>query len=197
MLRVRLLGALALEFDGTALAPPRAAAARALLAYLALNPGPQPRGELAGRFWPDVLDESARQSLRNALWVLRRDLGPAGDTILARGDGLALVDDAQVDARELDAALDRGDAAAAAELAERGELLRGFEDEWALAARDERRDRLGAVLAARVGSATEPAAAIEWARRRARLDPLSEGAVRGLMAAFVAARGSRRRAGGV
>ena len=89
--------------------------------------------------------------------------------------------------RELDAALDRGDVAAAAELAERGELLRGFEDEWALAARDERRDRLGAALAARAGDATDPAAAIEWARRRARLDPLSEGAVRGLMAAFVAA----------
>ena len=187
MLRVRLLGALALEFDGAPLAAPRAAAARALLAYLALNPGPQPRGELAGRFWPDVLDESARQSLRNALWVLRRDLGPAGDAIEAGGDGLALAEGVDVDARELDAALDRGDVAAAAELAERGELLRGFEDEWALAARDERRDRLGAALAARAGSATEPSAAIEWSLRRARLDPLSEGAVRGLMSAFAAA----------
>lgn len=53
--------------DGRPLPPPRAAAARALLAWLALHPGPQPRGELAPRFWPDVLDESARQSLRNAL----------------------------------------------------------------------------------------------------------------------------------
>ena len=187
MLRVRLVGALALEFDGAPLAAPRAAAARALLAYLALNPGPQPRGELAGRFWPEVLDESARQSLRNALWVLRRDLGPAGDAIEVGGDGLALTDGVEVDARELDAALERGDVAAAAELAERGELLHGFEDEWALAARDERRDRLGAALAARAGTASDPTDALEWSLRRARLDPLSEGALRGLMSAYAAA----------
>jgi DNA-binding SARP family transcriptional activator len=187
MLRVRLLGALALEFDGDPLAAPRAGGARALLAYLALNPGPQPRGELASRFWPDVLDESARQSLRNALWALRRDLGPAGDVIAATGDSLALVDGVQVDARELDAALDRGDVAAAAELAERGELLRGFEDEWALAAREERRDRLGAALASCAASASEPLLALAWCRRRARLEPLSEDAVRGLMSALAAA----------
>ena len=73
---------------------------------------------------------------------------PGGRRVVADGDSLALADGVEVDARELDAALDRGDVAAAAELAERGELLRGFEDEWALAARDERRDRLGAALAA-------------------------------------------------
>ena len=41
------------------------------------NPGPQPRGRLAARFWPDVLDESARASLRVALTELRQALGPA------------------------------------------------------------------------------------------------------------------------
>src|SRR5262249_1776940 len=34
------------------------------------------RGEVAARFWPDVLDSSARQSLRSAVWALRRALGP-------------------------------------------------------------------------------------------------------------------------
>src|ERR1044071_896602 len=71
MLRVRVLGEL--ELDG--LTPPASRRARALLAYLALNPGPQPRGALAARFWPDVLDESARTSLRGALADVRRVVG--------------------------------------------------------------------------------------------------------------------------
>ena len=47
----------------------------ALFAYLALAPAGASRNELATRFWPDVLDESARASLRSALWALRRQLG--------------------------------------------------------------------------------------------------------------------------
>lgn len=187
MLRIRLLGTFALEFEGRALPAPRASAARGLLAYLALHPGPQPRGELAGLFWPDVLDESARQSLRNAIWTLRRDLGPAAGAICADGDALSLAGDVEVDGRALDAALDRGDVAAAVEAAERGELLRGFEEEWAIAARDERRERLGAALARRVAGAADPQEAVEWARRRARLDPLSEAAARALMSALAGA----------
>ncbi|HWF74294.1 MAG TPA: hypothetical protein VG186_13175 [Solirubrobacteraceae bacterium] len=35
------------------------------------------RAELASRFWPDVLDQSARASLRSAVWALRRRLGEA------------------------------------------------------------------------------------------------------------------------
>ena len=42
-----------------------------------LHPGAHPRGELAARFWPDVLDSSARASLRSAVWALRRALGPS------------------------------------------------------------------------------------------------------------------------
>jgi DNA-binding SARP family transcriptional activator len=187
MLRLRLLGALALEHDEQDLAPPRAAAARAILAYLALHPGPQTRTTLSSRFWPDVLDESARQSLRNALWTLRRDLGPAADAVVTEGDTLRLADDVEVDARRLDAALARGDAAAAADLAERGTLLQGFEDEWALAAREERNDAVSAALAAEAAAAEDPATAVAWARRRARLDPLSEAATRDLMAALAAA----------
>jgi DNA-binding SARP family transcriptional activator len=66
MLRVRLAGSLALESDGREIPLPPSRRARALLAYLAAHPGPHARGELAASFWPDVLDESARTSLRAA-----------------------------------------------------------------------------------------------------------------------------------
>ena len=56
MLRVRLLGGLTLEADGGPLAVPASRPARELLAWLALHPGPQPRFELALRFWPEVLE---------------------------------------------------------------------------------------------------------------------------------------------
>src|ERR671933_605874 len=75
MLRVRLLGELEIEADGVRLATPAGRRARALLGYLALHPGPHPRGALAARFWPDVLDESARTSLRGALADIRRSVG--------------------------------------------------------------------------------------------------------------------------
>ena len=44
--------------------------------------GSHPRPQLATRFWPDVLDESARTSLRGALAALRRSLGPDADSYL-------------------------------------------------------------------------------------------------------------------
>lgn len=192
MLRIGLLGGLSLEIDGEPRPAPRAARARELLAWLALHPGPQPRGELAARFWPDVLDESGRQSLRNALWSLRRDLEPHAALIVSDRDTLALTGDESpatargqpalaVDSRTLDAALARGDPGVAVELAERGELLRGFEQEWAIAEREDRRDRLGRLLATQIARTTDPADAARWARRRARLDPDSEDAVRDLM----------------
>ena len=56
----------------------------ALLAWLALHPGMQPRGRVAARLWPDVMDESARRSLRTALLDLRAALGPARGRAPAR-----------------------------------------------------------------------------------------------------------------
>ncbi|HET8953279.1 MAG TPA: hypothetical protein VFN44_22345, partial [Solirubrobacteraceae bacterium] len=70
MLEVRLAGGLRLRAGGTELAPPASRRARGVLAYLALHPAAHARGPLAARFWPDVLDESARTSLRAALTEL-------------------------------------------------------------------------------------------------------------------------------
>ena len=68
---------------------------------------PHARAQLAARFWPDVLDESARTSLRAALSELRRALGPAAGHLVATRETVAL-DGAglAVDTRAFDAALD-------------------------------------------------------------------------------------------
>src|SRR3954453_797463 len=78
MLRVRLLGELSVETAEGELVAPRSRPARELLAWLALHPGMHPRLELASRFWPDVLESSARASLRTALHELRRAGGGDG-----------------------------------------------------------------------------------------------------------------------
>ena len=92
MLRVRLAGSLRIEADGHEVAPPRSRRARGLLAYLAAHPGPHSRGHLAARFWPDVLDDSARASLRAALTELRQALGPHAASLVATRDTVALED---------------------------------------------------------------------------------------------------------
>ena len=87
MLRVLVLGELAVEVDGRPLPLPDGRPARALLGYLALHPGPHARAALAARLWPDVLDESARTSLRGALADVRRALGEAADEHLVATRG--------------------------------------------------------------------------------------------------------------
>src|SRR5690349_16298722 len=106
MLEVRLGSGLALRADGQEIAPPASKRARALLAYLALHPGPHLRARLAARFWPDVLDESARASLRVALTELRQALGPAAaQHLVATRDTVSLDGpDVTVDVREFQAA---------------------------------------------------------------------------------------------
>src|SRR3954468_3739425 len=90
VLRVRLLGELQADLDGLPVTPPASRRAWGLLAWLALHPGEHARGSVAAHFWPDVLDSSARASLRSALWELRRVLG-AGEALEAGRDRVALV----------------------------------------------------------------------------------------------------------
>ncbi|MBJ7332687.1 MAG: AAA family ATPase, partial [Solirubrobacteraceae bacterium] len=170
MLRICLLGGIALEHDGAPIAPPAGRPARALLGWLALHPGPHARADLAARLWPDVLDSSARASLRSAAWALRGSLGPAADLLEADRGALGLRADAVwVDALEPDPGA--------------GELLPGLDDEWVLLARDDHHDRVAAALAAQVDAADDPATALAAARRLAAHDPLGEEAHRRLMQA--------------
>src|SRR3954447_3196327 len=174
MLEVRLAGGLELRADGAELAPPASKRARAVLAYLAINPGPQPRGRLAARFWPDVLDESARASLRVALTELRQALGPAAGYVVATRDTVALDGPGlRVDARELQQAVRDGDPLRGLEACS-APILDDFEEDWALEARDEHARRLGEALEQAATAADDPTEAARLTRAQVALDPLAE-----------------------
>src|SRR5438270_2980856 len=105
MLRVRLLGDLTLELDGRPVELPSSSRARSLLGWLALDRRMHGRSALAARFWPDVLDESARTSLRSALSAVRRVLGPESERYLVATRevvGLAGEDTVWTDVTEFD-----------------------------------------------------------------------------------------------
>jgi predicted ATPase/class 3 adenylate cyclase len=186
MLRVRVLGELAIELDDTAFEQPPSKRARALLGWLALDRGMHARSRLAARFWPDVLDESARTSLRSALSALRRALGPDGERyLLATRDEVGLADESLVwtDLGEFDRRVAEGRLEEALELS-RGELLAGLDDDWVYERRDEHRDRVAGVLARLAADAEHDgdiARAIDYTRRQVALDPLAEDPQRELM----------------
>ena len=172
-LRVRTLGAFELDRDGVQLPLPAGRPGRALLAWLALHPGTHARSAVAAALWPDVLDTSARASLRTALSALRRALGPTSAALRADRERVELSADVAVDLREFDRLLDSGEPEAALDLA-RGELLPELDDDWVLRERDRHRARCGVALAALAQAAAEPEEALAWSRRRADLDPLDE-----------------------
>jgi DNA-binding SARP family transcriptional activator len=191
MLRVHVLGPLRVEADGTAIDTPGGRRAAALLAWLALHPGRHGRADLAARFWPDVLDSSARASLRTAVWSLRRALGPAGAVVAADGDRVGLEDGGAlwVDARAFDELLASGRAEEAVALCD-GDLLEGLDEDWVAEARAAHRERLGAVLEglARAAEADgDGEAALRWTRRQTDLDRFDEEAHRRLMRRLAAA----------
>ena len=189
-LQVRLLGELEADFDGNAVTLPTSRRACALLAWLALRPGPHSRSRLAALLWPDVLDASARASLRSALWALRAAFGPTAseylhagrDHVELGGGGLA------VDVRELGRLLAAGCPREAVAL-HRGDLLAQFDADWVLDARDEHRDRLcGAYAALAVAAENDGhvTTARDWAAKRVAAMPLDEQAARELIRLLVA-----------
>jgi DNA-binding SARP family transcriptional activator len=151
-LHIHLFGPLRIEREGQILSPPASADARALLAYLVMHSTrPLARSVLVGVFWPDLPEAKARRALSRALWHLRRAIP---DLVQAEGD--MLVVDPQVpvwvdvnafrQAAERAFALPPSEEAAAREALEeavalyQGDLLEGFYDDWALAARERLHD---------------------------------------------------------
>jgi len=190
VLEVCLLGELRVEFDGTPITPPTSRRACALLARLALLPGPHSRSSLAALLWPDVLDASARASLRSALWALRAAFGPtAGEYLHTERDYVALAGDGlRIDIREFERLLAAGCPLEAVAL-HRGGLLSQFDADWVLDARDEHRDRLCAAYAALAAEAEADGnveTARHWAAKRATARPLDEQAARDLIRLLLA-----------
>jgi DNA-binding SARP family transcriptional activator len=185
MLAVQLLGELTVEADGRPVAPPQSRRAWSLLAWLALHPGEHARGAVAARFWPEVLDSSARASLRSAAWSLRRALGPDADGALVAGrDRIGLR--CETDVARFDADVAAGRLEDAVALC-RGPLLADLDEDWVLEARDEHAERVGAVLSQLASAAGTHEDGVTWARRRLALDPLDEASARDLMTRLAAA----------
>jgi predicted ATPase/DNA-binding SARP family transcriptional activator len=190
MLRVRLFGGLALESEGVALPTPERRRACSLLGWLALHPGMHPRSEVAGRFWPEVLESSARKSLRTELVAVRHSLGAEAAVLAATREMVGFAGDLVfVDAREFDRLVREGRLQEAVDLCD-GELLAGLDDEWVYEAREAHRHRLGDVLERVATDAETDGAlmdAIRLSRRRVELDPLREDAHRELIRRLIAA----------
>jgi DNA-binding SARP family transcriptional activator/tetratricopeptide (TPR) repeat protein len=182
VLRARLLGALEVELNGAVIESPVAQRPWAVFAYLALASRPVARSELASQFWPDVLDQSARASLRSAIWALRRQVGDVLEVIGERV-GLAEAAAVWIDVREFER-LAGSDPSGALELC-RGDLLDGLEADWAVAARDRHRDRVIELLehlASQAEERGEARDAVGFTRRQVELDRFNEEAHRRLIA---------------
>jgi DNA-binding SARP family transcriptional activator len=169
--------------------------AQALLAYLALPLGQaHPRDKLAALLWGGIREDSARSSLRQALFALRKSLAvtdPVSLTVdrdtIALDQGAVTVDVADFErllAEATPAALERAAALY------RGDLLAGLVideppfEEWLLGERERLRELalegLAKLLAHyRTAGATE--AAIQTGLTLLGLDPLQEPAHRTLM----------------
>lgn len=172
MVRVHLVGRVAVEVDGTAAALPPGRATE-LLAWLAAHPGLHPRSRVAPVFWPDVPDATARASLRTALWTLNKALGE-GVLVLERSM-VGLRPDVWVDVHHDETA---------------GDVLPGIDTDWADEVRADHHRRVADRLAA-AGDEAERAgdwrAAVDAARRLTAMDPYSEECHRLLLRRLVAA----------
>lgn len=194
-LRLTLLGGLEARLSsGQPLAlPPRKTGA--LLAYLAMPPGrARSREELMARFWSQRSERQARNSLRQALFALRRNLAPLDAPVL-RIDGETVTLDpahAQVDVLRFEELAERGTAHALRQATAlyRGELLEGVVvrdpafDEWLFYERERVRElavRAHAKLLAHEMQSGPAERAIDTAHGLLRLDPLREETHRALM----------------
>jgi DNA-binding SARP family transcriptional activator/tetratricopeptide (TPR) repeat protein len=179
MLEIRVIGELQVRIRDQQAELPASRRARSLLGWLAVHPGRHPRSRLAGLLWPDVLDASARASLRSAIWALRSAVGPDLAAYLAADrDTVTLAgDDLRVDLREVRRLIAQGQQEAALELCG-AELLQELDDDWVTEARAEFDREIAvalSVLIERSRVAGDPATLV-WARRRAALCPLDESA---------------------
>jgi DNA-binding SARP family transcriptional activator len=182
---------------GPALALPTRKA-QAMLAYLALPPGrAHPRDALAALLWGGIREDSARASLRQALFSIRKALGDVErDVLRQEADTLALAPAAvAVDTAMFEQAVSEGtlQALERAVTLYRGDLLSGFAldeaplEEWLLGERERLRELVLETLAKllahhRRTGATE--AAVRSAVRLLTLDPLQEAVHRTLMRCY-------------
>jgi pimeloyl-ACP methyl ester carboxylesterase/DNA-binding SARP family transcriptional activator len=191
VLAVSVLGELSVEADGRPLGRIASQRARSLVGWLAIHPGLHSRARVASVFWPDVLDESARGSLRTTLATLRRELGPGGaNLVTATRERVGIVPgEVQIDFDAFAQLASRGELEKAAALC-RGDLLADLDDDWVNEPREYHRRVLLELLgriAAKAEDAGDLDAALVRTREQVALDPLSEEAHRELIRRLAAA----------
>jgi DNA-binding SARP family transcriptional activator len=173
--------------------------ALALLTFLALEGGMQPRARLTALFWPEFAETQGRSNLRNTVSYLRETLG---DHFVVARDVLGLRDGFTLDFFALEAAgraseLNPGHAdlekreLERAIHAYRGDFLEAFSlpdapgfDDWVAAQREVARQWLDGALERLLGvhhAQGDLEAALDLAKRRLRLEPLNEIAHRQVM----------------
>ena len=194
MIELRLLGTVTLaDADGrpvrSLLTQPRRLA---LLAYLAAATprGMRRRDHLLPLFWPELDQARARAALRQALHVLRTELGPEALTNNGEEEIGLDGDRFRCDVSDFDGAMAARQFETALELY-RGPLLDGFFipdapefERWLETERARLQDaasRAARTLAAGCEEAGDLPAAAQWTRRAARLTPLDESLARALI----------------
>jgi DNA-binding SARP family transcriptional activator len=201
MLELSCLGSVQIFFNGEVVGQRAMRKVQALLAYLAMEQEhPHPRETLAGLFWPEFADSSARMSLRQALSRLRRII-PA-QVILANRLAVSIHPDCplRLDVDRFTALLRDAERQQDTEKLKRAvALYRGdflqdlwLEDcaafeEWALLKREWlRRQMMDALyrLASHALTTSDLDAATAYARRQIEIDVLNEAAHRQLMEAL-------------
>jgi DNA-binding SARP family transcriptional activator len=200
MLGVSLLGDFSIRHDEAPVTDVDTPRLQSLLAFLMLHrDAPQSRAHLAFLFWPDTTEAQARTNLRYLLHHLRRAL-PEADTYLVtsvqtlqwRPDAVFALDVADFEAALAQAAQapQASDSPAAREALERaialykGDLLPSCYDDWIIPQREAlRQEYLGALerLARLLEEQRDYQAAIRYAQRLLRHDPLHEATYRRLI----------------
>ncbi|MBN1891112.1 MAG: AAA family ATPase, partial [Thermoflexales bacterium] len=192
-LHICLLGPLELNWEGRLLPLALSTKARSLLGYLVLyHERVFHRDKLVGDFWPERPDAAARRALTQALWQVRRSLGPAAGRLAAERDTLVFRlqpgDWLDVAALENACAQPAGwDELGRAVALYRADFLEGVYDDWALLERERLRELyLGGLeqLVTFHKQRGDYEQALAYAQRLVAADPLREPAHRELMRLF-------------
>jgi predicted ATPase/DNA-binding SARP family transcriptional activator len=191
-LAMTLFGPMAVIVQGRPLPRLRSRRALWLLALLTLrHERPVEREWLAGTLWPDADQSQAFANLRVVLSELRQALDDQGERVQSPSRHTLLLNlaGAEVDVLAFDAAVKSGTLPALerAVALYQGPLLEGCTEEWAPQERLAREQACLSALQKLADAATAAGdhrgAAVYW-RRAVGIDPLSDGARRGLMGAL-------------
>ncbi len=200
VLHLELLGDFRLRSESGALITISAKKSQAMLAYLGVKPSQLvSRDKMANLLWSSTAPEQARQSLRQTLSTLRKELAQVSSQkiLVEEGDFLSLDDSlVYVDVVEFETLVSKGTAEALdpATRLYAGDFLDGFEldeerfDQWVIAERD-RLHRLAlrahTNLIEQLTRHDALDEAIAVAQRSLRIDPLQEAMHRTLMRLYM------------